>query len=94
MYFRVDFLDDLQNVSEQNVSERNVSEQNISIDIFGKRILLNGRKAKHRWREYVVKDMPQIGIVLYVSLIPPPQLFIMETYYQDKITMTEDSGMY
>lgn len=67
MYFRVDFLDDLQNVSEQNVSERNVSEQNISIDIFGKRILLNGRKAKHRWREYVVKDMPQIGIVLYVS---------------------------
>ena len=86
-------MDDLQNVSEQNVSERNVSEQNISIDIFGKRILLNGRKAKHRWREYVVKDMPQIGIVLYVSLIPPP-LFIMETYYRDKITMTEDSGMY
>ena len=59
-----------QKVSEQNISatkrishesyrQQNISGlQNVLLTFSEKRILMNDRKAKHRWREYAVKDMP------------------------------------
>ena len=73
-----------------------VSPTNVSIDILGKRILLNDRKAKHRLREYLRSK--RYALNRYCSIYKfnplPPLLFIIETYYQDVRTMTEESGMY